>query len=106
MDNQARLQLVAQADTVADLAHHIGWTEVVLPKLQKMKELYTQVLVNAVLSNKPPFLDGQETTREQLAGRVYGIDYIMRLMDEIIRKGTRALSDLEAQGVTIDSKLH
>ena len=106
MTNQDRLEAVAKADATAELLDHIGWTEVVLPKLLKTKDLYTTVLVQAVLSNKPPTMDGQETTREQLAGRVYGIEYVIKLFESILSKGEGALKALEAQGLSINSKLH
>lgn len=106
VNNQDRLAAVAKADATAEFMETVGWSQVILPKLLKTKELYTTVLVNAVLCNTPPLMDGKETTREQLAGRVYGIDFIIHLMEDILRHGDRALRDLEAQGVVIDSKLH
>lgn len=104
--NQDRLKSVAEADATAEFMESIGWTEVVLPKLLKQKGLYTDLLVQAVLSNTPPTMDGHETTREQLAGRVYGIDFTIRLLESILRNGGAALEKLEAQGLQIGSKLH
>jgi hypothetical protein len=106
MDNQTRLATVAKADALADLLYHAGWDQVIKSKLLKMKELYTGQLVQAVLTNTPPITDGKETTREQLAGRVYGIDFVIQTIEDIFRKGDRALKDLESQGVVIDTKLH
>lgn len=104
--NQDRLSAVAKADATAEFMESVGWDQVILPMLMKQKDLYSTMLVAAVLSNHPPSMDGVETTREQLAGRVYGIDFVVKLLDSVLRKGTSALKDLEKQGVQIETKLH
>ena len=42
-----------------------------------------------------------EVTREQLAGKIYGIDYIMTLVERILGRGEQATSELKRLGINI-----
>lgn len=97
MTNQSRLEAVAKADAVADLLNHTGWQDIVKPALLKRRTDLTATLVNAVLGQPMP----EGVTKEQLAGRVQGIDEIIKLFELILKHGREALNQLESQGFSL-----
>ena len=94
MDNERRLQTVLEADEVADLLNHVGWIDVLKPALTKKRELYAGILVAAVLGKSGP----KDLTKEQYAGLVFGLDETIKLVEDILKHGAKALKDLESQG--------
>jgi hypothetical protein len=42
-----------------------------------------------------------EISKEQLAGKIYGIDYIIDLVGNILSRGERAVAELRKAGVNI-----
>ena len=91
------IELSARAEDLNDLLGHIAWTDTIKPRLDKVRDYYSNLLVKAVLGTKvviPSAMGPQELTTGQIAGRVEGIDYIMSLFEEILRKGERALKEL------------
>lgn len=88
-----------------DLLNHIGWTDNVKPALLKERENFQQLLVSAVLGVEPTIKDHNgaihKITREQLAGRIQGIDYIMSLLERILIKGERATEELRTFGLNV-----
>jgi hypothetical protein len=95
MDTQAKLIAVAQAEDTANLLDHIAWTDVILPKLNKLKENYAKILVAHLLGT--PLPEGK--TKEQYAGLIYGIDAVTNLLSNILRNGKSAFEDLNSQGI-------
>lgn len=85
------------------LLNHIAWTDVILPKIQKERELYQSLLVQAVLGVEPTVKDVNghvhKISREHLAGRIAGLDYIMKLFERILRDGERAVEELRTFGI-------
>lgn len=104
MDNQARLEAIAHATDVNDFQEHVGWTLTVLPNLLKRKDLLTSALIASVLTNTPANYEGREITKEQLAGYVSGIDYIIKFFQDTMKKGEKALRDFADQGIHITDK--
>ena len=91
--NNAELALkIAQAEDTQDLLNHIAWTDVVKPKLLKDKEIWEKTLVAHLLG--APLPEGQ--TKEQLAGKIYGINYTIEYLENILRTGTRYFEMLQA----------
>ena len=78
------------ADT-RDLLNHIAWTDVIKPELLKAKEFYTKELVTGVLE-----ATSKSGSREQIAGRIYGIDFVIKVLENVLRNGKLA-EDLLAQ---------
>jgi len=66
--------------------------------------MYTKLLVEATLG-RPVQVKGAEgpvtITREQLAGKIYGLDFVTKLMEDILARGGRAVQELRLQGVNI-----
>jgi len=96
-DTHSTLVAVAQAEDTFDLLHHIAWTDVILPKLQKTRDQYTKALVNNILGGELP----PGVTRDQCAARAYGIDYIIQVMETVLTRGEKALEELNHKGVSL-----
>lgn len=94
-DNTAKLISVAQAEDTYDLLNHIAWTDVIKPRLESQTKIWSQWLVADVLGTKIP--DG--TTREILAGKINGVNYLTLLFEQILSKGEKALKDIQSSGV-------
>jgi hypothetical protein len=91
------LTRVAQAEDTYDLLEHIAWTDVLRPKLIEARDQYSKALVNHLLG--APLQDG--LTKEQLAGKIYGITFIISLIESILTRGERALADLKSIGISL-----
>lgn len=85
MTNEQLAQRAREADETYDLLTHVGWTDVVKPKLLKDKSIQEKILVDHLLGR--PLPDGQ--TKEQVAGRIYGINYIIETLESILRTGMK-----------------
>lgn len=86
----------AQAADLQDLLNHIAWTDVILPQLDSARKLLTEQLVALVLA--PP-TDKPRESQEQIAGKLYGIDFITKKLSQILREGARAKEDLASQNI-------
>lgn len=76
----------AQGEDTYDLLNHIAWTDIIKPKLDEARIVFTSQLVSATLR---PQSDKAET-REQIAGKLYGITYITAMFEKILKEGTNA----------------
>jgi len=85
----------AQGLDTQDLLNHIAWTDVIKPKLDEAKLLLTKQLVDATLNPQQP----NSQTREQIAGRLWGIDYIITSFEKVLREGARAKELLAEQNL-------
>lgn len=73
----------AYGEDTEDLLDHIAWTDVIKPQLEKARIHFTNQLVSATLA---PQREGTES-REQIAGKLYGISYITTLFEKILKEG-------------------
>lgn len=76
----------AQGIDTEDFLRHIAWTDVVKPELERAKRILADRLVQAVLK---PLAEGQES-QPQIAGKLFGIDFAIRTIEDIVRKGRLA----------------
>lgn len=97
MDKSDQLVAVAKAEDTYDLLQHIAWERVVKPALDEDLKRLSSLLVSEALGTPLP----AGWTREQVAGKCYGIQYISRLFEKILKEGERALVDLQASGLKI-----
>lgn len=88
---------MAKADAVAGFMHEVGWSEVIKPALLKERERISQLLVATVLSKDDP----KGYSKEQLAGMIFGIDRVIKVFEDTIKRGATALEQLESQGFTL-----
>jgi len=80
-----------------DLLNHIAWTDVIKPRLINLKDQWGQALVRAVMTPGQP----SSLTREQIAGRIEGISYIIGLFEDILRRGEKAALELKEFGINV-----
>jgi hypothetical protein len=97
MTKSTQLVSVAKAEDTFDLLEHIAWERVIRPALDAEIRRMSSLLVSEALGTPLP----GGLTREQVAGKCYGIQYISRLFEKILKDGERALVDLQADGLHI-----
>ena len=97
MSYETQLASVAMAEDVYDLQQHIGWTDVIKPRLQLRMEAYSKMLVGHLLGGKLP----ENLTKEQLAGKIYGIQEIISTFEAVLTHGKKALEDIQSSGVSL-----
>ena len=97
MDNHTELVAIAKAEDTYDLLNHIAWTDVLKPKLLLEREQYSKALVNHLLGSPLP----EGLTKEQLAGRIYGIDFITTRIESVLSRGEKAAAELQYQGISL-----
>ena len=93
-----------KADDLENLLDNIAWVDTLRPALIRERDSLTRQLVNSTLGLpvQAKTLTGPvEVTREQLAGKIYGIDYIMTLVERILGRGEQATSELKRLGINI-----
>lgn len=90
------------ASDVGDFLSHIAWTDVLRPKFAAYKELLIQQLTSSVLGMPvtAKTFGGNEVviSKEQIAGRIAGIDWLVQTLERILKEGDRAASFLESNG--------
>lgn len=101
MPNPYERQMIqsAQAQDLKSLLQDIAWTDVLLPKIRAAREQYLNLLVNATLGQPVRFQTGEAISKEQIAGRVHGIDFIVKLIEKVLENGGRAEIALTEAGI-------
>lgn len=97
MDKSSQLVAVAKAEDTYDLTQHIAWDKIIKPALDLEIKRMSSMLVSEALGTPLP----GGLSREQIAGKCYGIQYISHLFEKILKDGERALVDLQADGLKI-----
>lgn len=97
MNNESTLIKIAQAEDTFNLLHHIAWTDVIKPELLRRKESFGKILVDHLLGI--PLAEGQ--TKEMIAGRIYGINEMIGLIEKILTQGKKALEELQSKGISL-----
>lgn len=90
------LKATQSIDTL-DLLDHIAWTNILKPQLDHAKRILTEKLVAQTLGTASP---GTET-KEQVAGKLYGITYITTMFEKILSQGTSARQSLADENIFI-----
>lgn len=94
----------AKAQDLDDLLDHIAWSDTIRPALLRERDTFTRALVESTLGlpiQAKTITGPVEITREQLAGKIYGIDYIMTLFEKILKRGEVAKQQLKDLGINI-----
>lgn len=76
----------AYGEDTMDLLNHLAWTDIVRPRLEEARITFTNQLVSATL--KPQHADAE--TKEQIAGKLYGIAYVIQIFERILKEGENA----------------
>lgn len=96
MNPNKAIENIARADDLQDLLEHIAWERTVLPELIKYKDTYHNLLVKSVLGQS--VVDqhtGQVISKEMLAGRVEGIEWITRFLTNVLKRGEQATASMQ-----------
>ena len=96
-DNQSLLESAARAEDLFDLLEHIAWTDTVKPELLEIRDQLSKALVNHLLGT--PLPDG--VTKEQIAGKIFGINFIISKFESILSRGKKAVETLSVQGISL-----
>ena len=94
----------AKAEDLSNLLDNIAWTDTVRPALIRERDFLTTQLVNSTLGLpvQAKTVEGTvEITREQLAGKIYGINYIMTLFEKLLTRGDVAIQQLKSLGINV-----
>lgn len=102
MPTEKQLLAVYHAQDVADLCNHIAWEEVLKPDLLKTREIFSKQLVSSVLGDKIQTPSGVVSS-EQLAGKIFGIDFIVMKIEKILSLGDISRAKLHAEGFDLSS---
>ena len=89
-------EAIARGEDLRDLLDHIAWTDTIVPELNKLRDLYSRLLVQSVLGQKISITSyGQqvELSAEQLAGKIAGINFIEELMKKVLTRGVIAFEE-------------
>lgn len=93
----------AKSEDLQDLLNHLAWTDVLRPALIKEKEMFTTLLVNCTLGQPVQVQSNGglvDVTKEQIAGKIYGITYIQNLIEKVMTTGIKAVAELRSQGMS------
>lgn len=63
----------------------------------KAKDLLTKQLVDSTLSVQKP----DQETREQIAGKLFGLDWTIKLIEKVLKQGGSAKDVLASAGITL-----
>lgn len=94
----------AKAEDLDNLLDNIAWTDTVRPALIRERDLLTDQLVSSTLGLPIQAKTTQgpvEITREQLAGKIFGINYIMALFEKLLLRGATASTQLKSLGINV-----
>lgn len=95
--NEKLLTKVSSAEDTFNLLDHIGWVNSVKPRLDSHREAMSKMLVDHLLGKPLP----ASLTKEQVAGMIYGINYIEALISSVLREGSKALDQLKLENISI-----
>lgn len=88
----------AQGLDAEDFLVHIGWTDALKPKLLAAKEILTKQLVDVTLAKPDPAAE----SREQIAGKLWGITWVISQIESHVRKGREAEASLAKLNIHLD----
>lgn len=80
-----------------DFLRHIAWEEILLPRFTEDRRVLTDRLVQSIL--KPESTEGE--SREQIAGKLWGIDYAIKTIESVIKKGKVAKAELAKSNISV-----
>lgn len=90
-------ELANDAANLNDLLDHIAWKDIVKPELAKAKEAYYKYLFQATLGTKVADGTGNTLTPVDIAGRIYGLEFVDDLLTRVLTQGAKALEALRLQ---------
>lgn len=97
---------IAMAEDLDNLLEHIAWTDIVEPTLLSKREALVNLLVDTNLGRPATVpIKGSTAQRplkaEEIAGQIYGIDYILSFFRKLLTNGETADKKLQDEGVKV-----
>jgi hypothetical protein len=96
---------VAKAKDLEDLLDHIAWTDTLRPALVDFKNVLASQLVQVTLGHpievQTSSGNSVPISREQLAGQIYGIDWLMKFVERVLDKGHVSADELKRLGISL-----
>jgi len=89
--------VAAQGQDLEDFLQHIAWTDLILPEIRRQKEILASRLVASVLNAGQP---GGES-REQIAGKMLGLDWLVSFISSALKKGGEAKAILAEHNISL-----
>jgi hypothetical protein len=102
MPSERQILQAAKASDLDDLLSHIAWEDVLLPEIQKTKNLLTNQLMNSALGMPCKNIDGTVVTSEQLAGKLWGLDWLITRIERILKEGHGAAEKMRTEGYSLE----
>lgn len=93
-----------KADDLENLLDHIAWEQTIQPALSKFKTNYQNMLVQSVLGSQ--IIDTKTNgivSKEMLAGRISGIDWLETFLVNILNRGERASNALRVDNFILNN---
>lgn len=94
----------AQAEDLESLLEHISWTDVLRPALIRERDILTKMLVGSTLGVPVTVATAHgaaDLTREQIAGKIYGLDSVIDLIEKVLVRGQRGAEELRRNGLSL-----
>ncbi len=88
---------VLKGHDTAEFLEHIAWEELILPALRADQKIISEQLVGAVLGTAK-----SAESQHQLAGKVWGIEWTIKRIEEFVREGERAREALAQRNLFVD----
>ena len=87
----------AQGIDTEDFLRHIAWTDVLKPRFEQERQVLTDRLVQSVLKPNDPTAE----SREQIAGKLWGLDHAVKLIEGTVKKGRLASAELAKSNIAL-----
>jgi hypothetical protein len=98
LNYQETVYTAAQGIDAEDFLEHIGWTDALRPKLEAAKATLTKQLVDVTLRPADPTAE----SREQIAGKLWGLDWVVQQIENHVRRGRDARASLAKANIHLE----
>lgn len=93
-----------KAEDLDSLLDSIAWIDTIQPALLREREQLTRALVSSTLGfpmQAKTAAGFVEITREQLAGKIYGMDWIIGFFEKVLARGEIAENAMKEIGLNV-----
>ena len=102
MLTQREIDSINRLDKVSSLLDEAGWVEVIETALESRRAYFQNLLVQSVLGKNITDLDTNGViSKEMLAGRVEGIDWLFKFLTGVLQRGDKARKALSLENYEI-----
>lgn len=103
MPTEKQFIAATQAQDLEDLLEHIGWLGTIKPALEGHRARYQALLVQSVLGQQIiDHTSGGVVSKEMLAGRIAGIDWLDQFLTNVLKRGETARRALQQENYLVE----